>query len=134
MIARLSTRHAHGRAGCACCGRCRQAGCAQAQAAAAQQPSPAALLLAKQIVEIKGVKEMFDPLVRGVVEKAKNMFMQTNFMWAKDLNEVAANVHKEYARASSELVDADRAHLCQPFHRGGIEEILAFYQSPLGQK
>ncbi len=27
---------------------------------------------------------MFEPIVRGVVEKAKDMFMQTNFMWAKD--------------------------------------------------
>ncbi len=60
-------------------------------------PSPAAILIAKQILEIKGQGKLFDPLVRGVIEKAKDEFMQTNFMWAKDLNEVAANMEKEYA-------------------------------------
>ena len=63
-------------------------------------------MLAKQIIEIKNVNAMFDPLVRGVVEKVKKQFMQTNFMWAKDLNEVAAKLQKDYAPRASELVDA----------------------------
>ena len=37
-----------------------------AQAPAAR-PSPAAILIAKQIVELKGAKEFYDPLVRGVI-------------------------------------------------------------------
>lgn len=106
---------------------------APAQAPAAQ-PSPGALLLAKQIVEIKGVKNIYDPLVRGVVEKTKNMFMQTNFMWAKDLNEVAAIEEKKYAPRVSELVDATARLYAARFTEQELKQLLVFYQSPIGQK
>jgi hypothetical protein len=105
-----------------------------AHAAAPPQPSPAALLLAKQIIEIKGVKTMFDPVVRGVVEKAKDVFMQTNFMWAKDLNEVAVIVHKDYDHRASELVDETARIYAGHFTEAELKSILTFYQSPLGQK
>jgi hypothetical protein len=102
--------------------------------APAPQPSPAALLIAKQIIDIKGVKTMFDPVVRGVVEKVKDTFMQTNFMWAKDLNEVAVIVHKDYDFRSSELVDQTARIYASHFTEAELKNILAFYQSPLGQK
>lgn len=107
---------------------------ANAQAPAAPQPSPAALLLAKQIVEIKGVQNVFAPLVRGVVEKTKQMFMQTNFMWEKDLNEVAAIEEKKYAPRVSELVDATARIYAQHFTEQELRQLLAFYQSPIGRK
>jgi len=102
--------------------------------APAKPPSPAAILLAKQIIELKGVNKLFDPLVRGVVEKVKDQFMQTNFMWAKDLNEVAANLKKEYAPRASELVDASARIYASHFTETELRQILAFYQSPLGRK
>jgi len=109
-----------------------------ARPAPAQAPasslSPGALLLAKQIVEIKGVKNIYVPLVRGVVEKTKNMFMQTNFMWAKDLNEVAAIEEKKYAPRVSELVDATARIYASHFTESELKQLLAFYQSPIGQK
>lgn len=98
------------------------------------QPSPASILLAKQIVEIKGVKNIFQPLVTGVVEKTKNMFMQTNFMWAKDLNEVAAIEQKKYAPRVTELVDATARIYAEHFTEQELKDLLAFYQSPLGRK
>ncbi len=100
----------------------------------AAQPSPAALLLAKQIVEIKGVQNIFAPLVRGVVEKTKNMFMQTNFMWAKDLDQVAAIEEKQLAPRVSELVDATARMYAQHFTEAELKQLLAFYQSPIGKK
>jgi uncharacterized protein len=97
-------------------------------------PSPAAILIAKQIVEIKGVKKVLDPLITGVVEKVKNQFMQTNFMWAKDLNEVAAQLEKEYAPRSSELVDESARIYASHFTEAELKQILAFYQTPTGRK
>ncbi len=97
-------------------------------------PSPASLLLAKQIVEIKGVKNVFVPLVRGVVEKTKNMFMQTNFMWQKDLDEVAAIEEKKYAPRVDELVDATARMYATHFTEQELKQLLAFYQSPVGKK
>lgn len=102
--------------------------------APATQPSPAAILLAKQIIELKGVGKLFDPLVRGVIEKVKDQFMQTNFMWAKDLNEVAAQLEKEYAPRSNELVDASARIYASHFTEAELKQILAFYETPVGKK
>jgi hypothetical protein len=102
--------------------------------APASHPSPASLLLAKQIVDIKGVKSIFDPLVRGVIEKAKDQYMQTNFMWSKDLNEVAAQMHKEYDSKSGELVDAAAKIYATHFTEAELKDLLTFYKSPLGRK
>lgn len=102
--------------------------------APAQQPSPAAILLAKRIVELKGVDKLFDPLVRGVVQKVTDQFMQTNFMWSKDLNELDAQLQKQYAPRASELVDASARIYASHFTEAELKQILAFYQSPVGRK
>ena len=64
---------------------------------------------------------MFEPMVAGVVEKAKDMFMQTNFNLAKDLNEVAAILHKEYDAALDEVVDQTARIYASHFTETGIE-------------
>ncbi|HUD86092.1 MAG TPA: hypothetical protein VMR17_06540, partial [Xanthobacteraceae bacterium] len=96
MIARFSIRHVMMRQVMAALIALSAIGLARPAASQTPAPppqvSPAQLLLAKQIVEIKGVKAMFDPLVRGVVIKTKDSVLQTNLMWAKDLNEIAANI------------------------------------------
>jgi uncharacterized protein len=101
---------------------------------ASPRPSPAAMQLARQIVDVKGVKAMFDPMVRGVVQKVKDMFMQTNFMWSKDLNEVAVIVQKDYDPRLSELIDETARIYASHFTEAELKDILAFYQSPLGRK
>jgi hypothetical protein len=131
MIARLSTRYALVvLVALAVLGAAEPA----APQAPVPEPSPAAILIARQIIEIKGVKAMFEPVVRGVVEKAKGVFMQTNFMWEKDLNEVAAIVHKDYDPRAVELIDATARIYASHFSEAELKGILTFYQSPLGQK
>lgn len=137
MIVRLSTRHMMTVLVALFMAGIVQPASAQAPAATtapAAQPSPASILLAKQIIEIKGVKKIFDPLIRGVVEKTKNMFMQTNFMWAKDLNEVAALEEKKFAPRVSELVDQTARIYASQFTEQELKQLLAFYQSPVGRK
>jgi hypothetical protein len=107
---------------------------APARAQSQPQPSPASLLIAKQIVELKGVRGMFDPMVRGVVEKAKAMFMQTNFNLAKDLNEIAVILHKEYDARAAEVVDQTARIYAEHFTEAELKEMLKFYQSPVGKK
>jgi hypothetical protein len=97
-------------------------------------PSPASILIAKQIIEIKGVKKLFEPLVRGVVLKVKNQFMQTNFMWAKDLNEVADKLVTQFEPRTSELVDESARIYASHFTEAELKQILAFYQTPTGRK
>jgi len=105
-----------------------------ARPAAAANPSQASILIAKQLVELKGVTAMYAPLVRGVVEKVKNQFMQTNFMWGKDLNEIAANLERDYAQRVDELVDATARTYAEHFSEVELKEMLVFYQSPVGRK
>lgn len=100
----------------------------------AQTPSPGAILIAKQILQLKEVDKLFQPLVRGVIEKVKDQFLQTNFMWSKDLNEVAAQMQKEYAQRANELVDASARIYASHFTEAELRQILAFYQTPLGRK
>ena len=60
--------------------------------------------------------------------------MQTNFMWAKDINEVAARCTRNSTAASSELVDATARIYASHFTEAELKQILTFYQSPVGQK
>jgi hypothetical protein len=139
MFARLSTRHvvthcALLRYVVAALFALAIVGALPADAQTPAQPSPTSLLLAKQIVELKGVREVFQPLVRGVVEKTKNMFMQTNFMWGKDLNECAAILEKKYQPRVSEVVDNTARIYASHFTEQELKDLVAFYQSPLGKK
>jgi uncharacterized protein len=97
-------------------------------------PSPNAVLLAKQIIQIKGVNAMFAPLVHGVIIKVRDQFIQTNFMWAKDLSEIANNLEKEYDPRGSEVIDATAQIYASHFTEAELKQLLAFYQSPLGRK
>jgi uncharacterized protein len=98
------------------------------------QVSPGALLLAKQIVQVKHVQDIFQPIIRGVVTKARDVFLQTNFMYQKDIDEVAFNVEKQFNPRVSELVDASAHFYASRFTEQELRDLLAFYQSPLGQK
>lgn len=101
---------------------------------AAHQPSQAAVLLAKQILETKHADNIFVPLIRGVVIKTRDFLMQTNFMWGKDLNEVADNLIKQYDVRSGELLNDEARIYASHFTEAELKQLLAFYQSPLGQK
>jgi uncharacterized protein len=107
---------------------------AAAQAPAGPPPSPAALLIAKQIIEVKGANTLFAPIVRGVVEKARQTFLQANFMWSKDINEIAAEMHKDYDGRVTDLIDASARIYATHFTEAELKEMLTFYKSPLGQK
>ncbi len=103
-------------------------------AAAQQQPSPAALGAAKEIVAIKGVRTVYEPLVGGVVEKAKRLFLQTNPMLGKDLNEVAAKLRDDLNPRTAEVVAETARLYATRFTEQELKEALAFYKSPVGKK
>ena len=139
MIARLSLRHVMLRktlmAALVAVAAIGLAGTAKSQGVAQPpQVSPAQFALAKQIVEIKGVKAMFAPLVHGVIKKTTDSVMQTNMMWGKDINEISAQIEKDYAPRGQEIVDATARFYASHFSEAELKQILGFYQSPVGQK
>jgi uncharacterized protein len=100
----------------------------------AQQPSPAAVELAKQVIQVKGGNAMFEPIVPGVIESAKNMFLPTNPGLSKDLNEVSAQLRKEYEPKRVELLNEVAKTYASRFTEQELKDLVAFYKTPLGQK
>jgi hypothetical protein len=102
--------------------------------ASAQQPSATALATAKELVTVKGAKAVYDPLVAGIVEKAKGMFLQANPMLGKDLNEVAAKLRADLAPRGAEVLTETARLYATRFTEQELKDALAFYKSPLGRK
>jgi len=105
-----------------------------AGAARAQEPSPGAIKLARELIELKGATKMWDPIIPGVIEQAKGVFLQTNPSLNKDLNEVAAALRNEYAPRSGELSTMVARLYATRFTEPELQEALTFYKTPIGRK
>jgi hypothetical protein len=105
-------------------------------AASAQNKAstPTALLLAKELIDVKGATKAFDPLVVGVIEYHKNFFMQNNPNLAKDLDAVAAKLVKELEPRRAEMQQQLTQIYARHFTEQELKDALAFYKSPLGRK
>jgi uncharacterized protein len=103
-------------------------------AADAQQPSASAVATAKEVIAAKGAAALYSPLVSGVIERTKSVFLQANPMLGKDLNEVTTKLHAEYAARSTEIVNDVAKLYASRFTEQELKDILAFYKSPLGRK
>ena len=101
---------------------------------AQSKPSPATLATAQQLVESTGAAALFNPLIPGVVEQAKILFLQQNPGLGKDLNEVAAKLRDEYAPRQAELNKYVADLYAKQFTEAELKQILAFYESPVGKK
>jgi hypothetical protein len=107
-------------------------GIAGAQTAAS--PSPAAIAAAKELVMLKGGANMFDPLIPGVIESVKNTYVPTNPQLIQPLNEVAAQLRKDYEPKRAEILNEVSRIYAQHFTEQELKDLVAFYKTPLGQK
>jgi len=103
-------------------------------AARAQQPTPAALALAKELVVLKGGAAMFDPLIPGVIQRVKQTFVPTNPQLMVPLNQVADQLNKEYGAKRADVLNEVAKIYAEHFTEAELKEILAFYKSPAGRK
>jgi hypothetical protein len=103
-------------------------------AAHSQQPSAAAIATAKELVATTGAMTLFNPLISGVVEQAKLLYLQQDPSLAKDLNEIAAQMRENLKPRFSELTDQVAKNYATNFTEPELKAILAFYQSPVGKK
>ena len=107
---------------------------ALAPAAYGQQPSAAAMATAKELITVNGATAVFSPLIAGVVEQAKLLFLQQNPGLAKDLNEISAQIRTDLAPRFSELTNEVATLYATHFTEDELKAILAFYESPVGKK
>lgn len=100
----------------------------------AQQPSAAAMSSAKELISITGATTLFSPLIAGVVEQAKVLFLQQNPALSKDLNEIATRMRADLQPRFTELTDEVARLYSQNFTEQELKDILAFYKTPAGKK
>lgn len=105
-------------------------------AASAQQtaPSPAALMMAREIIEMKGAMTTFDPLIRGVIEYHRNIMIQTNPNLAGEIEKVAAQMINDLQGRKVEMQQELAKTYAQHFTEQELRDALFFYHTPLGRK
>jgi uncharacterized protein len=105
--------------------------CGQAQT---RTPSPSAIATAKEIIATKASSNMWDSIVPGVVDQAKGMFVRTNPMLGRDLNEAGAKVAKDLSARTEEVNNEIARLYASTFTEQELKDLLTFYKSPLGRK
>lgn len=102
--------------------------------AGAQQPTPAAVELARQLIVLKGGAPLYESVIPGVIEQAKNIYMQQNPMLQKDLDATAAALRTEFEPRKAELLTEVAKLYAARFTEQELKDVLAFYQTPVGKK
>jgi hypothetical protein len=100
----------------------------------AQQASPEAMATAKELISVTGATTLFSPLIAGVVEQAKVLYLQQNPALSKDLNEIATQLRADLQPRFSELTDEVARQYAANFTEQDLKDILAFYKTPAGKK
>ena len=95
---------------------------------AQQKPTPAAIATAKEIITAKGALTLFQPLVSGVVEQAKLLFLQSNPNLQKELNDVAATLRVEFQPRFAEIGDEIARQYAAQFTEQELKDLLTFYR------
>lgn len=103
-------------------------------AAHAQQPSAATMSTAKELITVTGTTTLFGPLIAGVVEQAKALFLQQDPSLAKDLNEISGQLRTDLQPRFVELTDEVARLYATNFTDQELKEILAFYKTSSGKK
>jgi hypothetical protein len=110
--------------------------------AVAQQPappplkpaSPAAIAAAKELLAMKNASAMYANAVPGMVQRTKDVLLQQNLNYQKDLNEVAVIVAQNLAGREKEIGDGMAQVYANEFTEQELKDLVTFYKSPLGQK
>ena len=100
----------------------------------AQQPSAVAIQTAKEVVNATGAMALFNPLIPGVIEQAKNLFLQQNPGLSKDLNEITTKMRADLAPRFGELTSEVAKLYASHFTEAELKELLAFYKTTVGMK
>ena len=89
---------------------------------------------ARELINVKGATGLYDSVIPGVIEQAKNLFLRTNPGLTKDLNEVATKLRTDYAARNVELRDQVVKIYASHFTEQELKEALAFYKTAVGRK
>jgi hypothetical protein len=103
-------------------------------AGSAHAQSAAALALAKEMADIKGTTNIFDPIIVGVIESTRQTLGMGNPNMSRDIDAAAAQMRNEMQSRRAELSQVLVRVYTQFFTEAELKEAVAFYKSPLGKK
>jgi hypothetical protein len=103
-------------------------------AAPAKPASPAAIAAAKEILAMKNASAMYAIAVPNLVQQTKDVLLQANLNYQKDLNEVAVIVAQKLAGREKEIGEGMAAVYATEFTEQELKDLVVFYKSPLGKK
>jgi len=103
-------------------------------AAAAQKPSPAAVAAARELIEIKGASQLYNPVLVGIILRSRDTLLQTNPNLSVDLNAAAQQLRRDYEPRLESLKQQIAGLYAARFSEKELKDALAFYKSPLGVK
>lgn len=109
-------------------------GSALAQAPAAKPPSAAAIGYAKDILASKNVSVIYQGAVPGLIQRTKDVLLQSNLNYQKDLDEVSVQIAKDFAGREKEIGEEMARIYATVFTEQELKDLAAFYKSPLGVK
>jgi hypothetical protein len=110
------------------------AGAQQPPATSPKPPSPAAVAVAQELLVMKQASAMYANIIASVVQRTKDILMQNNLNYQKDLNEVSVIVARSLAGRDKEISDGMAKIYASEFTEQELKDLLTFYKSPLGQK
>jgi len=90
--------------------------------------SPAAIAAAKEILAMKNASAMYANAVPNLVEQTKNVLMQSNLNYQKDLNEVAIIVAKNLAGREKEIGEGMAQVYANEFTEQELKDLVTFYK------
>jgi hypothetical protein len=99
-----------------------------------KQASPAAIAAAKEILTMKNASAMYASAVPNLVQQTKDVLLQNNLNYQKDLNEVAVIVAQSLAGREKEIGEGMAKIYASEFSEQELKDLVTFYKSPLGQK
>src|SRR6266568_9091015 len=99
-----------------------------------KQASPAAIAAAKEILAMKNASAMYANAVPNLVQQTKDVLLQSNLNYQKDLNEVAVIVAQSLAGREKEIGEGMAQVYASEFTEQELKDLVTFYKSPLGQK
>jgi hypothetical protein len=110
------------------------AGAQQPAAPALKPASAAAIAAAKEILAMKNAGAMYANAIPGIVQQTKQVLLQNNLNYQKDLNEVAVIVAQGLAGREQEIGEGMAKIYASEFTEQELTALVTFYKSPLGQK
>ena len=109
-------------------------GAQQPAAPPLKQASPAAIAAAKEILTMKNASAMYANAVPNLVQQTKEVLLQNNLNYQKDLNEVAVIVAQSLAGREKEIGEGMAKIYASEFSEQELKDLVTFYKSTLGQK